>query len=456
MELGPETPDSALFNRKTVFSDPVALFLPDYSLYFCLGTMKKYHISKHHRFIAVGINFQKADAFLRGKFSLDTTAVEALLHQAREEGIDGMLVTSTCNRTELYGFASTPQHLIRLLCHHSEGTEKAFEEVGYVYENQEAITHLFRVGAGLESQILGDFEIISQLKSAFKLSRKHGLGNPFLERLCNSVIQASKRIKNETGISTGATSVAFAAVQYLLARVPEISNRSILLFGTGKIGRNTCENLIKHTQNPDITLINRTWERAEAVGGKFNLKVQPITELSEAIAVADILIVATGANEPTITPEMIPEGRDRWVLDLSIPVNVSPEVALCPQTTLVHMDQFSQVTDSTLETRKKHIPTAEAIIGEVHSDFNQWLEGRRYAPVIRALKQKLHHLKEQELDFQSRKMDGFNKDQAETVSDRIIHKITRQFANHLKDSDIDTDESLELIRKVFQLEIDTK
>lgn len=418
--------------------------------------MKKYHISRHHRFIAVGLNFQKADAMLRGKFSLDAPAVEALLQQAREEGIDGMLVTSTCNRTEIYGFASTPQHLVRLLCHHSAGTEKEFDAVGYVYENQEAISHLFRVGAGLESQILGDFEIISQLKIAFKRSRQEGLGNPFLERLCNSVIQASKRIKNETGISSGATSVAFAAVQYLLARVPEISKRNILLFGTGKIGRNTCENLIKHTHNPNITLINRTWEKAEAVGGKFNLKVHPIAELSTAIEEADILIVATGSSAPTITPDLIPAGRERWVLDLSIPVNVSPEVGQCPETTLVHMDQFSEITDSTLETRKKHIPTAERIIDEIHTDFNQWLESRRYAPVIRALKQKLQHLKEEELDFQSRKIEGFDKVQADTVSDRIIHKITRQFANHLKDSEIDTEESLELIRKVFQLEIENR
>ncbi|MGB5189206.1 glutamyl-tRNA reductase [Robiginitalea sp.] len=416
--------------------------------------MKKYHISRHHRFFVVGLNFRKADAALRGKFSLNAEAMDGLLHQAFEEGIDGMLVTSTCNRTEIYGFASTPQHLIRLLCHHTEGTDEAFQAVGYIHENQEAISHLFRVGAGLESQILGDFEIISQLKGAFKRSRKHNLGNPFLERLCNSVIQASKRIKNETGISTGATSVAFAAVQYLLARVPQISGRSILLFGTGKIGRNTCENLIKHTQNPNITLINRTRETAEAIGGKFKLKVRALSDLPEAMEQSDIIIVATGARKPTITAEMISEGRERWILDLSIPVNVSPEVALCPNTTLVHMDQFSQITDSTLETRKEYIPQAEKILEESQSEFNLWLESRRFAPVIKALKQKLEHLKEEEIDFQSRKIEGFDKSQAETVSDRIIHKITRQFANHLKDSDHDTEESLELIRKVFQLEIE--
>jgi glutamyl-tRNA reductase len=108
----------------------------------------------------------------------------------------------------------------------------------------------------LDSQILGDFEIISQLRKSFRLSKSLDLFNPFTERLANAVIQASKRIKNETTISTGATSVSFAAVQYILAHVPYISEKNILLFGTGKIGRNTCENLIKHTKNERITLIN--------------------------------------------------------------------------------------------------------------------------------------------------------------------------------------------------------
>lgn len=417
--------------------------------------MKKYHISRHHRFISVGISFLKADAVLRGKFALSREAGESLMAQAKEEGIDGLMITSTCNRTELYGFASAPQHLIRLLCYHSNGTEEAFDEVGYVYQNQDAIRHLFNVGCGLDSQILGDFEIISQLKKSFIQSRELGLSNAFLERLINSVIQASKRIKTETGISSGATSVAFAAVQYLLARVPDIGTRRILLFGTGKIGRNTCENLVKHTRNPHITLINRTRYKAEEVGGKFNVNVRPYSELSEAIREADILIVATGAAEPTIKAGMIPENCKKWVLDLSIPMNVSPKISNHPLLTLVNLDQLSQITDGTLEERKKHIPDAEAIIEEISSDFNQWLESRRYAPVISALNQKLKVMKEEELDFQSRKIENFDIVQAELISDRIIHKITRQFANHLKDSEIETEESLELIRKVFQLEIKT-
>ncbi len=416
--------------------------------------MKKYHISRHHRFITVGLNFEKADAITRGLFALGPDATAALLEQAREEGIDGLLVTSTCNRTELYGFAAAPQHLIRLLCTHSNGTTTDFDRVGYVFQNQEAIGHLFRVGTGLDSQILGDFEIISQLKKAFKLSRRHELANPFLERLVNAVIQASKRIKTETGISSGATSVAFASVQYLLARVPEIAEKKILLFGTGKIGRNTCENLIKHTAHEHVTLINRTLERAETLAGKMKLRVRPFEALEAEIAESDVLIVATGADEPTVRPDMIPADKMRWVLDLSIPLNVDPGIDGLAGVTLVHLDQLSRITDHTLEQRKKYIPQAEGIIDEVRSDFNQWLESRRFAPVIRALKERLKTMKDEELDFQSRKLRDFDLEQADVVTDRIIHKITRRFANYLKDSDIDTEESLELIQKVFQLEIE--
>lgn len=417
--------------------------------------MKKYHISKHPRFLAVGLNYEKADAGLRGLFSLTTTSAGLLLERAREEGVDGLLVISTCNRTELYGFAESPQHLIRLLATFSEGTEDQFEQVGYVYQNQRAIEHLFRVGSGLDSQILGDFEIIGQLKRAFLFSRELEMINPFLERLLNAVIQASKRIKRETGISSGATSVAFASVQYLLARVPEISNKRILLYGTGKIGRNTCENLVKHTGNPNITLINRTFERAEALGSKFDLLVKTEAELDSEIAASDVIVVATGAPVPTVLKSQIPEGKPRWILDLTVPVNVDPEVGNIPGVTLVHMDQLSRITDESLVQRQKHIPRANEILAEVHAEFNLWLESRRFAPVIQALKVKLQTFKEEELDYHSRKLQPLDAKLADAVSEGIIKKITKHVANHLKEANGGTEDSLEFLRQVFQLESDT-
>jgi len=418
--------------------------------------MKDYHISKHNSFYTIGLNYKKADADVRGKFSLGEAAMEKLLHEAKGKDIDGLLVTSTCNRTELHGFAQHPFQLIQLLCDNTLGSVEEFQEVAYVYKNKEAIGHLFRVGTGLDSQILGDFEIISQLRTSFTRSKKLGIANPFIERLCNAVIQASKRIKNETEISSGATSVAFASVQYIIRNVPEISSKNILLFGTGKIGRNTCENLIKHTKNKHITLINRTKDKAEKIAGKFSLIVKDYGDLQTEIRKADVLVVATGAQSPTISKELIYTKKPLLILDLSIPKNVSDDVAELENVSIIHLDDLSQITDSTLAHRKKYIPQAEAIIEEVKHDFTQWLETRKFAPVIKALKNKLKTIKEEELDYQSKKISDFNADHADALSNRIIQKITKQFANHLKDDSIDADTSLALIQKVFQLEIDSQ
>ncbi|MGJ8737109.1 glutamyl-tRNA reductase [Zobellia laminariae] len=417
--------------------------------------MKDYHISKNNSFYTIGLSYLKADAQVRGKFSLDDAAMERIMVKSVELGIDGLLVTSTCNRTELNGFAQHPFQLIKLLCDNTSGSVEEFQEVAYVYKNNDAISHLFRVGTGLDSQILGDFEIISQLRASFNRSKRHGIANPFIERLCNSVIQASKRIKNETEISSGATSVSFASVRYIMENVANISDKNILLFGTGKIGRNTCENLIKHTKNTHITLINRTKNKAEKIAGKFHLVVKDYGDLQTEIRSTDVLIVATGAQSPTISKELIHTKKPLLILDLSIPKNVSETVEELDNVTLVHLDQLSRITDDTLERRKQYIPEAEVIIDEVKGDFIQWLETRKFAPVIKALKKKLKTMKDEEIDYQSKKLSDFNEEQADVISNRIIQKITKQFANHLKDDNVDSDTSLELIQKVFQLELDT-
>jgi len=413
--------------------------------------MENNNVPKHLYFYSVGLSYKKADAEVRGQFSLDAIAKTRLLEQAKNEGIESLIVTSTCNRTEIYGFAEHPFQLIKLICDNSNGSVDAFQKVGFVYKNQEAINHMFRVGTGLDSQILGDFEIISQIKTSFTHSKSLGLANAFLERLVNAVIQASKKIKNETEISSGATSVSFASVQYILKNVEDIGNKNILLFGTGKIGRNTCENLVKHTKNEHITLINRTKDKAEKLAGKLNLIVKDYSELHLELQKADVVVVATGAQNPTVDKAILNLKKPLLILDLSIPKNVNENVEELEGVTLIHMDYLSQLTDETLENRKLHIPAAEAIIEEVKEEFITWTKGRKFAPTINALKEKLNAIKNSELDFQSRKIADFNEEQAEIISNRIIQKITTHFANHLKDDDTMVDESIEWIEKVFKI-----
>jgi glutamyl-tRNA reductase len=408
---------------------------------------------RHFSFYTIGLSYRKADAETRGAFSLSETAIDQLLHQAKEEGIPSLAAISTCNRTELYGFAQHPFQLIKLLCEHSHGTVEEFQKIAYVYKNEAACKHLFQVGTGLDSQILGDFEIIGQLKMAFKKSKKKDLVNPYMERLFNSVIQASKRIKTETELSTGATSVSFASAQYILENFPAGGpQKNILLFGTGKIGRNTCENLVKHTENKSITLINRTKDKAERIAGKFDLVVKDFAQLEEEIAQSDILIVATGAQRPTVSKELICSNKPLLILDLSIPKNVDENVKELDHITLVHLDELSKITQKTLSNRENFIPQAQGIIDDIYTEFKAWMDSRKFAPTMQALKTKLSSLKESEIKSNRTKFEDFNQEQVDLIADRIIQKIAGHFANHLRDDQENTDEAIAMLNKVFKLE----
>ena len=391
------------------------------------------------KYYVVGLNYKNADLLTRGKFSLTKPQISLLLQQAKSDGLNELMVISTCNRTELYGIVEDPQKLIDYLCKFSKGTLAQFREKGYVLSEQKAINHVFQVGCGLDSQIIGDFEIIGQLKKSFYNSKKYDMVNGFSERLVNSVIQASKRIKTETKLSSGATSVSFASVHYILENVKDVKNKSILLFGTGKIGRNTCENLIKHTQNDHITLINRSEESAKKVAGKFNLVVKSFKDLNQEIIKSDIVIVATGADDITVDQSIIANDKPLLILDLSIPSNVDSHLKNLDNVTLVNLDELSQLTNAALNKRKQYIPEANTILNEIQNEFLKWLAHRKFAPTLKALKQTL-------LNGQLSK-----KDEAQEFS-QIVYKLTGKVANYLKENPSKADQTIELIQQVYQLD----
>ena len=390
-------------------------------------------------YYVVGLSYKNADLLTRGKFSRSKNQINLLLEHAKAEGLNELMVISTCNRTELYGIVEDPQILIDYLCKFSQGTQIQFNKKGYVLSEQKAINHVFQVGCGLDSQIIGDFEIIGQLKKSFYNSKKHDIVNGFTERLVNSVIQASKRIKTETQLSSGATSVSFASVHYILENVKNVKNKSILLFGTGKIGRNTCENLIKHTQNDHIILINRSEESAHKVAGKFNLVVKNIMDLNQEISKADILIVATGADDVTVDVSIIANKKPLLILDLSIPSNVDTQLKNLDNVTVVNLDELSQLTNAALKNRKQYVPEAKTILKEIQNDFLQWLAHRKFAPTLRALKQTL-------LNGQLSKQE-----EAQEFS-QVVYKLTGKVANYLKENPSKADQTLELIQQVYQLD----
>ena len=393
----------------------------------------------------IGISYKNANLDTRGLFSLSDLQLHSLFLEAKEKKLDEIMIINTCNRTEIFGWNNNTDDFINLLCKHSNGDIKTFEKYGYIITGKKAIKHLFRVGTGLDSQILGDFEIIGQIKQSLNRSKRLNLISGRLERLVNSVIHASKKIKNQTKLSSGATSVAYASVQYIIKNVKNISKKKIVLFGIGKIGRNTCENLIKHTKNEHIVLINRTKEKAEKIALKFPVLVKPYGELTSEISNADVLIVATSSLNPTITKDLIFNSKNLLILDLSIPRNVETQINELNNIKVVHLDELSQITDSTIEKRKKHIPRAELIINSNIKDYILWLSQRKFSPTLKSFKEQVTQLKKEKLNCPH---NNFFSDKAEEIAE----KITGQVASFLKENPNKVPETIDLINKFLKVE----
>ena len=397
----------------------------------------------------IGVSYVKADAQTRGRYSLSKENQTRLLQDAKAQGFD-LFVLSTCNRTEITGFAEHPYQLIKLLCQYSQGTVEEFAGISNVFKGNEAINQLFRIGTGLESQILGDYEIVGQLKLAFKQAKQVGTTNAYLERLVNLVLQASKKVKNNTELSSGTTSVSYAAVQYMIKNVSDYNRKNVLVFGLGKMGKHTCKNLAEYTQNTSVCLINRTEEKAkDFVQEHPSIRQAKIENLAEEIAKADILIVSTGADAPTVTSAHVAKDKQLLILDLSMPENVDEKVANFEHITLVNVDELSKITNETVAARQREIPQAETIIETYKVEFNEWLDHRRLVPAINALKESLMAIQKDEINFHKKKIKDFDEDQAEMLTNRFIQKITTQFVKHLKEEQTSVNESIEVMSKVF-------
>ena len=403
------------------------------------------------RFFNIGVNYKKADAYTRGKFSLCKDSQVALLNLAKERGFKGVFVLSTCNRTEISGFSERPCQLIELLCEFSEGSIEEFTRISNIYCDFDAVNHLFRIGTGLESQILGDYEIVGQLKQSYKLAKKYKTSDAYTERLINSILQASKKVKNQTKISSGTTSVSYAAVQYIIKNLPDYNAKNVLVFGLGKMGKHTCKNLSEYTSIKSVCLINRTEEKALAFAKESkNIRSSKIENLKEEINKTDILIVSTGADYHTVTKDLIAKDKKLLILDLSMPENVDSRIRELKNITLVNVDELSKVTDETLALRQKEIPFAESIIETHKKEFKEWLNHRRFTPTIAAVKQSLESIKNDEINFHKKRFENFDENQAEILTSRIIQKITTQFVKHLKEDETSVSQSLQVIEKVFQ------
>ncbi len=379
-------------------------------------------------FFIAGINYKKTEAAIRGQFAINNEQYKAILSLAPSFGIHSLFVLSTCNRTEIYGSAENASQLIDLLCTQTKGSKKIFAELSYIKKGIDAIEHLFNVGAGLDSQILGDYEIVGQLKQSVKFSKQNNCINAFMERLVNSALQSSKVIKNLTALSCGTVSVSFAAVQCLKENIKDISDKKILLIGAGKIGRNTCKNLIDYLGTKNIVLVNRSDDKAVSLGDEMGLMSSSYENINEEIKYADIIIVATNAEQPIITKEnLIGSGR-KLLIDLSIPNNIEVSAKDLPQITLVNVDDLSKINDTTLQKREAEVPKAKQIITAHIAEFMEWYEMRKHVPVLKAVKNKLNEIHSSAL-FANTAINSPTNNKEEKIQ-RVINGMASKMRRH--------------------------
>lgn len=343
-------------------------------------------------FCVAGVNYKKTDAVIRGWYAVNDEQYSQILSRAALCGVKELFVLSTCNRTEIYGFAEDVSVLIHLLCTCTSGDKATFQSLAYIKNGIDAFQHLYHVAAGLDSQILGDYEIVGQIRQSVKFSRQHNLIGAHLERLVNSVLQCSKVIKNTTSISSGTVSVSFAGVQYIKQQFPDFSNKKILLLGVGKIGRSTCKNLVDYLGTRNITLINRTPQKAAALAAELGLHAAGEDELEKHVQRSDVVIVATNASQPVILTSHLLNSVCKLIIDLSIPYNVDTAVKALPGIQLINVDELSGFKDETLRKREAEIPMVKSIINTHLKEFLEWCEMRKHLWVLKAVKSKLQEI----------------------------------------------------------------
>ncbi|HTN07172.1 glutamyl-tRNA reductase [Agriterribacter sp.] len=344
-------------------------------------------------FVIIGVNYHNADTSTRSNFAVSNTAYEKIAEHAAQKGINDVFVLSTCNRTEVYGVA-TAAALTELLCEATGNPVSAFNRHGYVQHGIAAIMHLFKVAAGLDSQIIGDYEILMQLKKATKYAKEKGLLGTLLDRLVNFALQASKKIKSETRLSTGTVSVAYAAIEVIREKVADIEQKNILLVGAGKFGCNVAKNINAYFPGVKVRITNRTHAKAEAFAVEYGLECVPYELLSTVANESDVLIASTAAEAFSIVPSFFSIQKPRLLLDLSVPKSIDPATQSLPGTTLMDVDEISAILNNTFAMRKAEIPRALDIIQETLGEFAAWHKIFLHRHFLGEVKSKLYELSE--------------------------------------------------------------
>lgn len=376
----------------------------------------------------IGLSHKTAPVHIREQFALNDEDNKALARKIYEgKHIDSILILSTCNRTEFFfcskgcssevAFMTIIKHLINFT--QASGCSKEFF---YTYEHQDAVNHLFRVVSSLESMVLGEYQIVSQIKNAFQLAELNGTLDKELIRLFHKALETGKQVRTQTQMSTGAFSVSYAAVEKCALEFPQLKHKKILLVGTGETGELVVRSLYKRGCT-DITLVNRTRSKAELLAKSYKAKVRNFDELADALADAEIVISAVSCQEAIINTT---SSHHQLMIDLGVPRNINEELGKLSQVSLVNVDDLLEVVANNQEKKQLLVAKAEAIIAEKVAEFLDWLSGRNLSPAIQQVIHAVHTMQKAELEI-------FTKNK---TNEEI--KLLKEFSQHYSEKMVNT------------------
>ncbi len=380
-----------------------------------------------NKFQAIGVSYHSAPINIREKLAFQEVTTKLFYKKLIEVyGISEAMIVSTCNRTEIY-FSydqALDQEIIKLMCLENNLEFELVSPHCMVYNHDEAIEQLFRVSLGLDSKVLGDIQIINQVKNSYQWSADENMAGPFLHRLMHTIFFANKRISQETSFRDGCGSIASVAVDLIQTLSHVIENPRILLIGTGEIGQNVLENL-KH-EFTDITLINRTKQRALDLAENQTYHVADYENLIAEVNKADVIISAIAGNNMVIEKENLISGlTQKLFLDLSVPRSFHENIEEVNGVMLYNIDHIEEKTSIVLETRKKASFNVETILREQLTEFKSWAIEMEVSPTINLLKNRLEQIRKDEISRHLKKMSKKEIELLESVTKNMIQKVIK-------------------------------
>lgn len=388
----------------------------------------------------IGLSHKSAPVHIREKFSLNSGENTKLAHQIiGSPHIDEMVILSTCNRTEVYFKAadccsSGAFNIILKNLHQFTGIDDQKGKYFYRLQDDEAVRHLFRVVSSLDSMVLGEYQIVSQVKEAYQLAKENKIVGKIFKRLFTKALETGKLVRTKTAMSNGAFSVSYAAVEKCHEQFSDLQQKNILLIGAGETGELVIKNLFKKGCQ-QITVTNRTTAKAEELARRYQGKVLPFAKLMQGVHDAEIIVSSISCKEPLFDAgEVKPylNGHPRMMIDLGVPRNIHPDISDISGVSLLNVDDLREVVAGNKEKKQTYVAVAESIIAEKVAGFSDWLSVQDLSPAIQSIISAINQANNHELAILKKSASEEEYRQLEKYSKHVTEKLANTLIKRMK------------------------